>query len=283
LNKHGLFSLSPALYEVADRLYERTSLAARRRRDAGARAAQSAALRGQAEAAALSRHFDQPAMVQAGPFSGMKYLEVPQFSRHGAKILGTYEAEIHCWIDRLRQVDVSSVINIGCAEGYYAVGLAREFPNAKVIAVDINASVEKYLRMLAESNGVEDQVEFRTQFSVEQIAKELTLLFVDIEGAEKDFFHSGNVNHFVNCIILIELHEQFRPGVEVYLNRLFYPTHAISTIRPLATPLLDPRLRLLMGKDEVLLRAITEDRGPLTGWSLFWPYSRNESSLTELP
>ena len=69
--------------------------------------------------------------VQMGPFAGMEFLSNVLEGCYIPKLLGTYEMELHpTWI-RLRQLrKYRTIIDIGAAEGYYAVGLALMFPEA---------------------------------------------------------------------------------------------------------------------------------------------------------
>src|SRR6478672_6897407 len=64
-------------------------------------------------------------VVQHGPFKGMKY---PGVNSVGSalipKLLGSYERELHPLIDSICAGQYDQVVDIGCAEGYYAVGLA---------------------------------------------------------------------------------------------------------------------------------------------------------------
>lgn len=72
-------------------------------------------------------------IVASGPFAGMRlhpeYSELPKF-------LGTYEANLHPAIRRLTARRYDVILNIGCAEGYYAIGFARAVPGAQVQAFD---------------------------------------------------------------------------------------------------------------------------------------------------
>src|SRR5262245_457133 len=76
--------------------------------------------------------------VQSGPFIGMEIL--PDVSWNdgdiSSKILGTYEQELHPIIEheikRLRRMDKPKIVNVGTAEGYYAVGMAMQVPKAVV-------------------------------------------------------------------------------------------------------------------------------------------------------
>lgn len=278
LNKRKLYDLSPYLYRLFERLYEGTAFAADRRSGAASCGSKKARARGKAEAEALRQHLSQPSVVQAGPFAGMKYLEEPQFTRHAAKVLGTYEAEIHEWLSVIRGINFSSIINIGCAEGYYAVGFARMFPLAHVIAIDIDASLATFVKKLSEKNDVQKRVLFKNFFDESFLDSPPSLLFVDIEGAEKDFFAINDISIFKDCVVIVELHEHFRPGVESYLNGLFYRTHAIRTVRPTAVASVDPSLPATIAEDPVLLDAIHEDRGHVKGWTLFRPYSLDKTS-----
>ena len=67
--------------------------------------------------------------VLNGPFEGMQY---PNFESYGSaswpKLLGTYESELTNAILAKKDTDYSSIVDIGCAEGYYAVP-GQDVPN----------------------------------------------------------------------------------------------------------------------------------------------------------
>jgi len=54
------------------------------------------------------------------------------------KLLGCYEAELHPVFAKWQAVPFRQVVNVGAAEGYYAVGCARLWPEAQVIAFETN-------------------------------------------------------------------------------------------------------------------------------------------------
>ena len=68
--------------------------------------------------------FGYPCTIAAGPFAKMKY----SFESHGSsivpKLVGSYEAPLESWIEEAIKNGYNRIIDIGCAEGYYAVGLA---------------------------------------------------------------------------------------------------------------------------------------------------------------
>src|SRR5438094_9802013 len=69
--------------------------------------------------------------VLNGPFRGLQYPSAEAIcSAILPKLLGSYEKELHCTIERLCNTDCSVVVDVGCAEGFYAVGFARRLKTA---------------------------------------------------------------------------------------------------------------------------------------------------------
>src|SRR5918997_1281919 len=76
-------------------------------------------------------------VVQAGPFRGMRYS--PRLTASDTllshtllpKLVGCYEVELHDTLAAVFKRKYRQVINIGCAEGYYAVGLALNLPDVQ--------------------------------------------------------------------------------------------------------------------------------------------------------
>ena len=73
----------------------------------------------------IAREVFPQKIVSDGPFKGLKY---PEYISCGSaiysKLLGTYEAELHDFIYSILRQDLEILVDIGCAEGYYAVGFA---------------------------------------------------------------------------------------------------------------------------------------------------------------
>jgi hypothetical protein len=77
----------------------------------------------------LARRFvdNQGTTVLHGPFAGLMYprdLLLAQADAPIAKLLGTYEQELHPVFEEVIAKQPRTIIDIGAAEGYYAVGLA---------------------------------------------------------------------------------------------------------------------------------------------------------------
>ena len=103
---------------------------------------------------------DKDLVVQSGPFRGMRY--PPQLTSADTllsdtvvpKLLGSYEAEPDGALMRVFEREYRHIIHIGCAEGYYAVGLALRLPDTPVFAFDINSTNSASCIEMARMNGV---------------------------------------------------------------------------------------------------------------------------------
>ena len=74
------------------------------------------------------------------------------------KLLGCYEQELHQVIERCIKTPYECVVNVGCGDGYYAVGLARRMPNAEIKAYDLHEGRRALCKSAAEENGVGGRV-----------------------------------------------------------------------------------------------------------------------------
>ncbi len=97
--------------------------------------------------------------VLEGPFKGMAYPVRASEGARAARLLGLYEASLEPVIETIAARPYALVIDIGCAEGYYAVGLARRMPQARVLARDSSDQAQALCRALATANGVADRVQ----------------------------------------------------------------------------------------------------------------------------
>ena len=100
-------------------------------------------------------------VVPYGPFAGMRCIGVSAVSTILPRLIGSYEAELHDTIQKLAHRGYQRVVNIGCGEGYYAVGLARLLPAAQVFALDPDPVARSLCQSLAELNDVTNRVTIR--------------------------------------------------------------------------------------------------------------------------
>src|SRR5580658_7783427 len=76
--------------------------------------------------------------VHSGPFHGMRYINRAIGSAYIPKLLGIYEKELHAVVERACSLDFSLILDIGSAEGYYAVGMALRNAGARIEAFEMN-------------------------------------------------------------------------------------------------------------------------------------------------
>ena len=117
----------------------------------------------------LSR-LDRPQQVAQGPFQGMQYVALAYCSEVLPKLVGTYECELISAIEAICQAGCDRIVDIGAAEGYYAVGMALRNPAAGIVGFEMNASARYYLRRLAQRNGVSDRISIRGECSMESLS-----------------------------------------------------------------------------------------------------------------
>jgi SAM-dependent methyltransferase len=140
---------------------------------------------------------------------------------HAPKRIGSYEKELHSLIESFSGYD--RVINVGCGEGYYVVGLARRMRDADMWGFDIAASAREACRRMAEANAVRVHVHGEATPGAldELVVTDRTLIIVDAEGAEVDVLDPSKAPKLHGADLLVELHDFLRPGATDVLLRRF--------------------------------------------------------------
>jgi predicted O-methyltransferase YrrM len=184
---------------------------------------------GVADPADLER-ISKDSTVKHGPFKGLKY---PSANSVGSvmlpKLLGSYEKELHPVIEEVCGLPYSKIIDVGCAEGYYAIGFAMRNPGAHVYAYDTEKFAREFCRTLAETNNVSERVTIEGFCSGETL-KGLSdggrnLIFCDCESYEKQLFTEDLVPYLATSDLIIELHDLDDIEISTYISNLFKETH----------------------------------------------------------
>ena len=174
--------------------------------------------------------------VKHGPFRGMRY---PAKNAIGSvlfpKIIGSYERELHRILERICSNKYSEIINIGCAEGYYAVGLAMRIKKVKVFAYDTNDEAIDLCERMAQMNNVAERLatgsfcDANTLQSIPFTRK--VLIISDCEGFEKELFTKETVPFFAQHDLLIEIHDFIDIEISSMIRKHFQKTHLITAIQ----------------------------------------------------
>ena len=171
--------------------------------------------------------------VLGGPFKGMQFLEHSSEGCHIAKLLGCYEQPLFEHLETAISSSFATVLNIGCAEGYYAVGMARRMPNSKIFAFDTNVLAQQACQKLAVTNNVSDRIRVGGVFEPEQFSNfpdEQTLILCDIEGAEQELLVPNQADGLKRKFIIVESHECLKPGITETLISRFNETHNVTLV-----------------------------------------------------
>jgi precorrin-6B methylase 2 len=210
-------------------------------------------------------------VVPDGPFVGMRSINVSAGSSIVPKLIGSYEAELHDTIRELACRGYERVVNIGCGEGYYAVGLARLLPAAHVFALDSESAARTLCHSLAELNEVAERVTIMGQCTptgLQELAQPGTLIFCDCEGGELELLDPVAVPNLSRCDILVEMHDFLRPETSATLETRFRSTHTTRVIpQSSRDPQAYPILESFSEFDRLL--CLCEHRPGSTPWGLF--------------
>ena len=176
----------------------------------------------------------QGTMVMQGPLAGMDFLSQSAEGCHIAKLLGCYEQPLQPFIEQAITNAYPTILNIGCAEGYYAVGMARRMPITQVLAFDLNPKAQEVCTALAQKNKVTNRVKVGALFKPEDFAKytnQKVLVLCDIEGAEKDLLNPELAPTLKGMDLIVESHECIIPGITQILIDRFKDTHQITLVQ----------------------------------------------------
>ena len=215
--------------------------------------------------------------VQSGPFAGMV---LPERTAWGdgdllPKLLGCYEAELHEVISEIAAAGPDLVINIGAAEGYYAVGMALLVPEAFIHAFDSAGPAQDICRQAAAANHVTTRVSVSGTCTPDLLQAILPrgrrpVVICDCEGAERDLIDPQKAPALRNTIMIVECHDFLDPTITQTLANRLDQSHTLVGVQEGARdPNVFPLLRGLNSLDRWL--AICEYRPSTMHWIIARP------------
>ena len=185
-------------------------------------------------------HQRENLVVLTGPFEGMKYIDTSNCSSLLPKIIGTYEQPLIPYINQVILNKYNYIYDVGCAEGYYAVGFQLSSPGSKVIAYDNNPEALNNCSKLAFLNSVDQAISLESLFDSNFLIKEQNkslapgkskhLIFMDVEGSEITLLNPILNPDVLLCDLIVELHDCFIPGITQRVLSYFEDTHAIQVV-----------------------------------------------------
>lgn len=172
---------------------------------------------------------NEPLVVLGGPFKGLKYKNSESYgSALTPKFLGTYENELVELVEIINKTDYQVLIDVGCAEGYYAVGFAKFGKFKKVYAYDIAEEARLLCSIMSKENNVEDKIEVKGLFNKDEFVKlkekyknSKFLLILDVEGSEVSILNDLHDVLDKNVDILIEVHDFIDTSITKKIEKMF--------------------------------------------------------------
>lgn len=212
--------------------------------------------------------------IVSGPFKGMRYTTRSHGSYHSCKVLGTYEKELHDVIASIQAHHYDTLIDIGAAEGYYAVGLAATSVIDRIIAFEAAEKGRLLLTEIAKWNAVKTPLDLLGRCEIEDLTSALassgnTLIICDVEGYEAVLLDPELVTGLREASIMVELHEFARRGIGNLIRDRFASSHMISEI--VGTPRTwedfpQKRLTSRIMPRKLAVRAMNEGRAESMTW-----------------
>jgi hypothetical protein len=181
-------------------------------------------------------------------------------------LAGTYEHELHEVFERFIAQRPDRAVVVGCADGYYAVGLAVRLPNAHIIAFEADPIARRTCRRTSRANDVQGRIEVRGRCNISDLDGLLEagdLLVCDVEGAELDLIDPARVPVLHEIDGVVELHDFVDPATTTTLSGRF-PSASVIEANPMrARP---PHLAHLSDADIALAMEEWRPESPPMRW-----------------
>ena len=223
-------------------------------------------------------------VVRYGPFAGLKIrLEATWGAGDRAgMLLGLYEKEVvEVVADALRERPI--FIDIGAADGYYAVGVLKAKLAEHSIAFEMNSKARGSIAALAALNDATERLTIHGAAgagSLAALATELSVgsfercvVLCDIEGAEAEVLDDQALELLSRAVIVIELHRSgmlSETDVEALLRKRAAGLFDIESFTVGArAPLQIPEIAQLSEDDQWLI--CSEGRGYRQTWLVLRP------------
>ena len=151
--------------------------------------------------------------VAYGTFKGMKLSKNTYWSKNDiiTHILGVYEKHVLKKIIEFSKKGNYPFIDIGAADGYFAIGMAFSETFKKIYAFEIDEEGRRSLNRNIENNLCKDKVVVDIEANFETLKdivdkNKSAVILIDIEGSEFDLLDDNLLQLLSNCYIVCELH-----------------------------------------------------------------------------
>jgi len=223
----------------------------------------------------LARQYTKDRVI-AGPFRGLVLPGESYASVYTPKLVGCYEKEVQFCIDEIIAWNPQILVDVGAAEGYYALGFAQRLsPQSRVVAFEAEPKGRKLLEETATLNCIGAQLEIKGYCTPETLKTAINssstgiAIVMDCEGGEIELLDPVRISQLRQCMLLVETHEFKIPGCVDMLIHRFSSSHEITKIEQSARHSSDYPFKswLTPFLPEIYkMFAVYEHRPPANGW-----------------
>ena len=219
-------------------------------------------------------------VVAHGPFKGMKLSKDVWWQKNDriTQILGIYEKHV---LERLRLFSMQGAnrfVDIGAADGYFAIGMAYSKMYSKVFAFEIEKLAQDMIKENAIRNRCSDVVSVFGEAHYSSLEKLVsdgikTTLLIDIDGAEYRLLDEKMLSLLSNCYLICELHPWMVDNGYYLQNKLLETARKIFKIELIKRENYSPNIFSELDdlSDEVRLIAVGEERAKNMEWLVLTP------------
>jgi Fe-S-cluster formation regulator IscX/YfhJ len=186
----------------------------------------------------LHRHFIQKVrektggQIYYGPFATLNIPEKLVNYLTIGEMLGTYELCLHNVFNRVIAKQPQHLMIIGANHGYYCAGLSYLIQPETIIAYEIDLNLADIAKEWWKVNQLSPIIMKGEANHKEFLSHNTPIDFIlcDCEGAEDDLLNSALFKWQQRSIIVVELHDFYRPGLTQRIINRFKNTHELEII-----------------------------------------------------
>jgi hypothetical protein len=214
--------------------------------------------------------------IASGLFAGLQFTSTDILGTPMPKILGTYEKEIQEVFEQWNHKKFNRFINVGGAEGFYAVGITKKFEVEEAIVYEMLEKGQSMIRTISEKNRVSTCVQIHSKCEEHDLYKlcdecAKDLVFIDVEGAEIELLSSRVLERLRNSTVVVEAHDFQVDNCTNLVRQMFSNTHVTKVISSRARIEKDFPLSYPFPK-AIKLAMMDERRPGVMNWIIASPY-----------
>lgn len=162
--------------------------------------------------------------IKYGPFKGLKLTSNTWWGGNdlGSMCFGLYENELLEFLHSESLVKRDTFVDIGAADGYYAIGLLKSKRIKKALCFEITSEGRNTIEQNWNINEQPGEIEIKGDVfkdfksSINNINLKKSIVLIDIEGAEFSFLENEVLRTLRDTVIAIEIHNWIPNFIELY-------------------------------------------------------------------